>query len=829
MPRSARSSVRTVLSRLLPALFVAAAFVRPALAAEERCVDTSGELLGAILLAQDDDVVVRVVQGTYRLDVNPLDLIDAPSFGYDITIIGGYNSACTARSLDPHLTTITGDADIVQLHSYDSIAIDSIRFAHIAGGIRLEAVSYGGSGPDERVTLRRVVFEDLCASGSCNGVSNGGVAVGIDSDEVSMSHVLATHNAHSGCTLYVDNHDLDDVYLSYSVVADNAGDGLCLTRTDAADDDYRLRAENNIFRGNAGGQDIRTRASPHISLRSNIYHVLDASPAPNSAPAGTLDVDPQFTAPSSGNYRLQVGSPAINSGTLLVSNPVTQDMDGGPRQAGSAPDRGAYETNVDDTSIITVTTASDQLAPLITGSLRWAIAQANADGGLNYIRFAIPGSCPRIIDLAAPLPTITDRVIIEGYTQPGSAPNTSAYGFNADICIGIRGDLSDDYAFRIPSSVGASHYLQLSGVAIGGFDTAAVDLQGGAGSWIHGVQFAGSLGGTALGNSAVNVRIAGSTTYYNVIGGEESADRNVIPNAWVAGVLLLASHANGSTVQNNHIGTSASGLAAAPNQVGIQVAGSHHTIRDNLVSGNQTAGIELVGASALDNFIASNRIGVRSMVPCLPICGAEGLPNISHGIHAHGGAGDNTINANTIAWNGGAGVRLVDGQRNSMLSNSIHDNDGLGIDLDAAGVDAVDNDAAAGAATRANRGLNYPALSLAQGGAHRGTLRTLFYSTNGTYILQAFSSGSCDASGYGEGRAHVASAIATIDNAGSGGNGSVIVDIPLTGNLAGRQFTLVARDLAGNTSEFSHCAPYRCDTIFAYGQDGAGADTCPAG
>ncbi|WP_395682928.1 NosD domain-containing protein [Dokdonella sp.] len=817
--------------RTLPwlALLLIACLHKPAFATEERCVDTSGELLGAILLAVDDDVVIHVVQGTYHLDVNPLDLIDDPSFGYTITIVGGYNSACTSRSLDPHLTTITGDADIVQLQTYDSLDIDSIRFAHIAGGVWLEAVSYGGSGPDEQVTLRRVIFEDLCTSGSCNGVNNGGYAVGINSDAVSMSHVLAVHNAHSGCALYVDNHDLDDVFLSYSVVGDNAGDGLCITDTQFADDDYRLHAENNIFWDNAGGQDIRTRASGHLTLRNNIYQVLDASPAPIGAPTGTLNQDPDFTAPASNDYHLQVGSPAVNSGTPFVSNPLTQDIDGGPRTVGSAPDRGVYETNIDDTNTLVVTTTADQLVPQITGSLRWAITQANADGGLNYIHFNIPGGCPRIITLAAPLPTITDRVIIDGYTQPGSAENTAAYGFNADICIGIRGDLSDDYAFRIPSSVSASHYLQLSGVAIGGFDNAAVDLQGGAGSWIHGVQFAGTLGSTALGNNAVNIRVSGSSTYYNLIGGEETADRNIIPYAWVTGVLMLATHANGSTVQNNYIGTSANGLAAAPNQVGIQVTGSHHTIRDNLISGNQSYGIELAGTSALDNFIASNRVGVRSITLCLPTCGPSDLPNIADGIRIHGDAHDNSINSNTIAWNGGAGVRIVDGLHNSLLSNTIYENDGLGIDLNAAGVDPVDNDAAPGAANLANRGLNYPALSLAEGGKHRGHVVTAFVSTNGTYLVQLFSDGSCDASGHGEGRKYHSTSVATIDNASPGSNGSVIVDIPVssTSALGGRQFSMVVRDLAGNSSEFSNCAAYTCDQIFGYGGDGSSADTCP--
>ena len=34
------------------------------------------------------------------------------------------------------------------------------------------------------------------------------------------------------------------------------------------------------------------------------------------------------------------------------------------------------------------------------------MTQANADPGLNYIRFNISGSCPRIINLNAPLPLI---------------------------------------------------------------------------------------------------------------------------------------------------------------------------------------------------------------------------------------------------------------------------------------------------------------------------------------------------------------------------------------------------------------------------------------
>jgi subtilisin-like proprotein convertase family protein len=55
------------------------------------------------------------------------------------------------------------------------------------------------------------------------------------------------------------------------------------------------------------------------------------------------------------------------------------------------------------------------------GSLRQAIADANTIGGADQIHFAIPGVGPHIIATLSPLPTIVDRVTIDGRTQPGWA------------------------------------------------------------------------------------------------------------------------------------------------------------------------------------------------------------------------------------------------------------------------------------------------------------------------------------------------------------------------------------------------------------------------
>ena len=60
-------------------------------------------------------------------------------------------------------------------------------------------------------------------------------------------------------------------------------------------------------------------------------------------------------------------------------------------------------------------------------SLREAILAANANVDVanpDTINFNIPGGGLKTINLTSGLPQITDPVIIDGYTQPGSSPNT---------------------------------------------------------------------------------------------------------------------------------------------------------------------------------------------------------------------------------------------------------------------------------------------------------------------------------------------------------------------------------------------------------------------
>ena len=90
-----------------------------------------------------------------------------------------------------------------------------------------------------------------------------------------------------------------------------------------------------------------------------------------------------------------------------------------------------------------------------TGTLRQAIVDADAAAtgtaaNPDLIQFDIPTTDPGYqsstgsfsIQPLSALPTITDTVVLDGYTQPGASPNTLAIGDNAVLKIVLDGSLA---------------------------------------------------------------------------------------------------------------------------------------------------------------------------------------------------------------------------------------------------------------------------------------------------------------------------------------------------------------------------------------------------
>ena len=117
----------------------------------------------------------------------------------------------------------------------------------------------------------------------------------------------------------------------------------------------------------------------------------------------------------------------------------------------------------------------------------------------NTIDFDIPGSGVQTINITSEMPAITVPVTIDGYTQPGSIPNTLASGDNAVLLIELnRGSESID---GLTITAGES---TVEGLVIDGNEsefTGAIVISNGGGNLIEGNFLGPSPDGTASPNT----------------------------------------------------------------------------------------------------------------------------------------------------------------------------------------------------------------------------------------------------------------------------------------------------------------------------------------
>ena len=255
-----------------------------------------------------------------------------------------------------------------------------------------------------------------------------------------------------------------------------------------------------------------------------------------------------------------------------------------------------------------------------------------------------------------------------------------------------------------------------------------------------------------------------------------------------------------NVIEGNFIGTNTSGTFALANSLdGVFVsAGSNNTIGGtttaarNVISGNRN-GVQITGAGT-GNQVRGNFIGTTAS-------GASGLGNSANGVLISGSSGNSvgaigSASSNTIAFNGTAGVAVTSGTGNSILSNSIFLNGGLGIDLGPAGVTANDTGDPDGGA---NNLQNFPVITSATSVGNTAIEGTLNSTANTTFRIEFYSNQVSDASGFGEGQAFIGSISATTDGSG---NASFSPTFPST-VPAGQIITATATNPGGDTSEFS--------------------------
>lgn len=463
------------------------------------------------------------------------------------------------------------------------------------------------------------------------------------------------------------------------------------------------------------------------------------------------------------------------------------------------------------------------------GSLRQAVIDANAAGGSNTIQFAVPGSGPHTITLATALPQIAGTLVIDGYSQPGSAMNTltpDQGGLDTTLAVAVTSASGNINGFL--TQLNAS--LTVQGLALYGFSIAISGHSGNAeasrlnvyGNFIGTTVDGNAVGGA--GNRDCAVRTASSTTQ---VGGVLPWQRNLLSGNQ-CGVLVSAP----TTIQGNLIGTDRSGTLAIPNgqpgnwggvligaRRGVVVGGADPDAR-NVISGNQPWGITIwpsfggaFGAVPItDSLIMGNYIG-SDWTGTQPL--PNGFPN--PGSAAHGGGiqvqsiqsnmvdawpigGFGPGEANLIAYNRGAGIIAVNAASAAYFDNrgnAIHRNRATGrtnVDIGALGPTPNDpGDADVGA----NNSQNYPEIVSA---SRSGDQLTITYRVdsapaNSAYPLSIdFYANVAGGSGELLGQDEYPLSAAQTDR-------TITLTLPV--GAAGIPFVAVATSAAGYSSEFS--------------------------
>lgn len=372
------------------------------------------------------------------------------------------------------------------------------------------------------------------------------------------------------------------------------------------------------------------------------------------------------------------------------------------------------------------------------GSLRQAIISANANPmDADNIVFAIPTSDPNYnavtgvytITPASVLPTVNSiAVSIDGTTQPG---NTNPNG--PEICIKSTANLM--YALCYPFQGGVAKGLTIQGFQYGIILTKYGSYPSGSctvSACYIGVSYDGSMAvpndvgvvvyGGVSGNTIKDNIISGNTlsgigirssnsniiqgnkigcdrtgmfaiaNYYgvaldssanNTIGGNTSAQRNIISGNAYAGVAINTNISHDNNIKGNYIGINANGAARADtiaNYYGIAINDSYNNIiggaasgERNIIAGNKDGGVAVMGPAAKNNSIKGNYIGTN-------VSGTDSIPN-SNGVLLSGASaniigGSITGEGNVISGNTLAGIALVySGTRlNKVIGNYIGTN-----------------------------------------------------------------------------------------------------------------------------------------------------------
>jgi len=341
----------------------------------------------------------------------------------------------------------------------------------------------------------------------------------------------------------------------------------------------------------------------------------------------------------------------------------------------------------------TVTNTNDSGA----GSLRQAIEDANGNGNpadLDRIEFAIPGSGVQVVTPVTQLPNLSEKVIIDGYTQTGASVNTAVAPLPLNSVIKIE---IVNNATLGNGIIAATGDITIRGLAIRGFtdQQIAASSNGDRVSVLGNYLQTDATGlSTPPNGSGFGLTFDGNNCTEGLIGSALPEDRNIVLGANGKGAATI--NCDGAIVYGNYFGIGRDGITAPAAPLTGLVLGPGYigqTHNQGVVIGGPLSGQANVFANAQASnvtlFTSQNKIQGN-------IIGSDysGTPNdgyqkgigvgLLYAVSENLVGGVNAGEGNTIAGLGGAGVAVYKlaniplnislvPNKNAILGNIIRD------------------------------------------------------------------------------------------------------------------------------------------------------------
>ena len=385
----------------------------------------------------------------------------------------------------------------------------------------------------------------------------------------------------------------------------------------------------------------------------------------------------------SGKYTLKV---TTNKGCVSLSDTMNID----------ALECPCYVTNVNDSG---------------DGSLREAINCSNNKPGKDVIKFSIVGTGPFTIKPITQLPTLTDSVVIDGFTQSGVdkfdviIDGTNIYSSNGLVVgsglanVKISGLRFLNFTKAVVLSTNTQNILVERSQFVNNSNT-AVELNYGSTKNIvrknfidkgaAGIHFVtGSKYNTIEQNTITNAKngIALDGASYNkvqsnliftssedgILLNSQSTFNTIVANTVGSSNyngILVAQNCNSNSLDSNYIGVNVSGNIVSNLENGIYISPNtrYTSITANTIGSNSKHGIFVEGKN---NLIKNNYIGVDSA--------GNAKPNGMHGIYST--ADSLRITGNAVGANSQYGV-YIKASTATILANTITNNTSGGIYID---------------------------------------------------------------------------------------------------------------------------------------------------